>query len=603
MGSTIQTAAPASADAVWHVGAVVVDRYGAFYHVDAVELCDSYDHLNVFLRRWKDGQWQAPPQRCRCASTDWSPYAYAGDDVDPAAFAADALAVAFDGDPTSLDPWQGTTLPAATTHSVGAVRALQAQIDAQMQRVEAIRRVAARRVDQLANVTGELRQYLAKTQRVIGALELYLGHGTEIVQVRTGAPAPVATPITLYQQVLYMDEETGDPRLRNGQPGIDFRSVEDFDRWLLEADHLEQVLPNARGVRALRPSRQHRIYSNNAWENTFIQANNDYVYLLVRNGDHVARVWTNTTQMGRRLFPSPSEVATVWEQAQEDGWTSSLEHAHDVEFAYKRNVLLLQGLLDHTDLLKPLPRAVNLFDELAVRDEPSRLVGLVFDDEASLHDGRRPYYHDWRAAINAQIGVGSRIVVAITSPYHQLGSDTRSRFVRYYAHQQSTPSAPKPGVYQVEDVLPPRSTVWEPRERFVIRYNPGDIVYSGWDDFQGHTRKNRVSFIVYRTDPFVLNFDQIVLSDVEYYIASRIERERYLEMIPTLWTMRDWLLDEREHERHLVRLVACRVGCSEEEVWEGIDWWKHKNKWKRAVHDDDAKALRMIEQRLQRDPA
>jgi len=29
-----------------------------------------------------------------------------------------------------------------------------------------------------------------------------------------------------------------------------------------------------------------------------------------------------------------------------------------------------------------------------------------------------------------------------------------------------------------------------------------------------------------------------------------------------------------------------------------VDWWKYKNKWKRPIDKDDAKALRMIERKL-----
>ncbi len=36
----------------------------------------------------------------------------------------------------------------------------------------------------------------------------------------------------------------------------------------------------------------------------------------------------------------------------------------------------------------------------------------------------------------------------------------------------------------------------------------------------------------------------------------------------------------------------------ESKVWEAIAWWKFKNKYKRPIDKDDAKALRMIQSKL-----
>jgi len=38
----------------------------------------------------------------------------------------------------------------------------------------------------------------------------------------------------------------------------------------------------------------------------------------------------------------------------------------------------------------------------------------------------------------------------------------------------------------------------------------------------------------------------------------------------------------------------------EKSVWEAVEWWKYKNKWKRPIEQNDAKALRMIEKRLKK---
>jgi len=43
---------------------------------------------------------------------------------------------------------------------------------------------------------------------------------------------------------------------------------------------------------------------------------------------------------------------------------------------------------------------------------------------------------------------------------------------------------------------------------------------------------------------------------------------------------------------------AQRTKATEEDVWEAVNWWKIKNKWKRPIREDDNKALRMIEKRV-----
>jgi len=71
-------------------------------------------------------------------------------------------------------------------------------------------------------------------------------------------------------------------------------------------------------------------------------------------------------------------------------------------------------------------------------------------------------------------------------------------------------------------------------------------------------------------------------------------------MIPLLQEVKKWKLEEIEREKEFVKLVIGRNNTTENKVWEAIKWWKLKNKWKRGVDSDDAKALRMIERRIKK---
>lgn len=509
--------------------------------------------------------------------------------------------------PAALDPWAATAPSTSTAlASVGSKdRALQleAALTAQMEKVEAMRRMIKARAEGLRDIVSGMEKRLSLLHKILGIFELYLGVREEIVQIREGQPAPADTPLYLFQEILYMDEECGDPRYRpeTGQPGIDFGSVEAFDAWLLaDPAHLAQVLPMPKGLRAIKPSRQDRTYVENPIANSWINANNAKTYVLCRNGDNIYRVWTDII-MGSRLFPGQAEADGVFELSHHD-----FDHARDQQLYYQRHGAIMQGLLDRTPIFAPLSHPINVFDATTYGEA----LKLVYDCDPALHTGQE-YYADWKKRLNAGIRAGSRIAVAVNR--REVGYE-RFYAPTYYRESYNVPPPPPPGIYTVEEVLPGR-TNWRDlhshEEWLLIRYNPGDEVEwgAGWQ-YEPHRRKNRVSYILYRSDSFVLNYDQLDLAAVEHYITSRLERKKYLEMIPLLWTVRDSLLAEQEWEEHFVQLVVQRLDCPAPLVREAVAWWKTKVRatrpisleWQKNKHvikqldpDLEAKALRMVE--------
>lgn len=487
-----------------------------------------------------------------------------------------------------------------------SVKAILVAVESKRRAVEVIKRVAMAKVNELRSIARRYEGQLENIRRVIGALELYLGVYEEILQIRDGLPASADTPIVFHQQVLYMDEEVGDPRprKRGGKRGIDFRSVDDFDEWIAVPKNLAGILPELKGVVALKPSRQshRRFYSEDALFNMRemeeAKEQNAMTYLLIRNGDRLYRIWTSM-KMLRRLFPAQDEwehIMKIIQREESDGYFEDRD-AKDKDFDYKRQALVLQGLIDRTEVFKPMP-LVNLFD-------PNTYGGLIVflrDDEPTmLHTGRE-YYDAWKKRINGNIQRGSRIAFGDVEWYTR---GKRGRFLTYY-REHAEPKAPPAGVYTVEDLVPSRKQTYSDgmtEEGLIIRYNPGDTVYADWYR-DSHPRKNRLGFVVYRSDDFILNYDQIGLDDVEYYIASRFEREKYLDMIPTLWALRDKRLAEIEYEKEFVKLVAGRNAVNDTVVWDAINWWKFKNPvFKRGLDKDDALALRMIERHIAAQPS
>ena len=136
---------------------------------------------------------------------------------------------------------------------------------------------------------------------------------------------------------------------------------------------------------------------------------------------------------------------------------------------------------------------------------------------------------------------------------------------------------------------------------FTIYYHPGDKVetYDWRTGLNLVDRKRRVPCRLYSDE--VINFDAITLKDVEYYERNRLERPNYLRILPVLSWIRKLKKEEWELESGFVKLCLSMLGWDEKQegkVRNAIHWWKLKNKWKRSLMTDDAKAVRMIVKKL-----
>jgi hypothetical protein len=151
----------------------------------------------------------------------------------------------------------------------------------------------------------EMEGVIAKMEEAVWTINLYLGKNEEIHRLTKGQPAPPETKIIIRQSVLFMDEESA---LFARSDGIDIRQIEDFDNWLLEdPTHLQQVIPDQKGIVALHVRRHGKNYED-PWMNTEMNtANLRWTYFLIKNGDNLYRVYVDI-DVGRHLFPTVSEI-------------------------------------------------------------------------------------------------------------------------------------------------------------------------------------------------------------------------------------------------------------------------------------------------------
>ncbi len=135
-----------------------------------------------------------------------------------------------------------------------------------------LERVLENKRFELQSYVSGMQEKIEKMNKVIGQIELYLGINEDIIQIQKGEKADQKTPISLRQQILYMDEETG-VLLESG--GLDYKSINEFDDWVIDNKNYEKLVPEEKGVVILRVRRNDKDYqTGNAMAEGFLnQAN------------------------------------------------------------------------------------------------------------------------------------------------------------------------------------------------------------------------------------------------------------------------------------------------------------------------------------------
>lgn len=478
---------------------------------------------------------------------------------------------------------------------------LKSRLDGMERQVSILASILNRKREEMLSILHDYRDKIEKVTKVIHTIELYLGINEDIIQIAEGIPAPAEEPITIRQLVLFMDEEYGDAE----EGGLDFHRIEEFDQWIVSnAKYYNQVLPESKGIVCLRVRRNDKYYSENVFVNAFMNANNHKSYLLIRNGQNFYRIWANVA-MGERLIPRRKELDL--KKPDESFARSDNEEIEEKAFTYKQKALLLQGLIDRTDIFKPHPLGINIFKPETYQN----MVRLILDDEQTLPSGRVSF-REWQKSINNKIERGTRIlwIAKIFGENH--GWDTGTDRFDIYYREYHVPKRPPTSIYSVEEVGRKRPNEKIDMRQCKIIYNPKDIVYDNswraWDErIEDHTRKRGVGIWFYKEEDFILNYDLVDLNDVEFYLQSRVDRPNYLDMIPVLKEIKKKRLEEIAYEKQFVEALGKRMAQEHQEdekeiialIWKHVSWWKTKVIWKRPILEDDSKAWRMIRQKVE----
>lgn len=442
------------------------------------------------------------------------------------------------------------------------------------------------------HLASNLSTKISKIMKIVGQIELYLGINEDILQLQEGEKANINTPLSLRQQIQYMDEEYG--AIENG--GLDFKNITEFDEWLLKDKHYENIIPEKKSVVVLRVRRNPKDYkTNNPFQEALLNQANYFTYLLIRNGESLYRIYAQII-IKSRLFPQKEEIQKMYEDGQKELWGFDKDDLEKKIFSYQQNLLLLQGLIDRTDILYPFPHEIQLFKP----ETCEKIVNFIYDDELTLSEGKQ-YYKDWHKEINSKIERGTRIYFCGFNRSERYDDNNRYRGNTRlrYPHLDD----PKPGIYSVTRLGNEKlyEHVQKDENTIICHYLPKEKAHDGWDYWNDHDRRNRAYFKLLRQDWFVLNYDLMSLDDVEYYINNRYDRQNYLEMLPVLYEIKKERLKEIAWEKEFVKAMSNEFNCDEKIIWKHVEWWKRKVIWKRPIREDDSKAWRMIKSKIKRE--
>ncbi len=438
-----------------------------------------------------------------------------------------------------------------------------------------------------------LKKELSQKMKIIYIIETYLGIHEDVIQIKKGEAAPSSTPLTLYQQLLYMDEEVG----VWGNDGIDFQTLDEFDQWIEK--NYERYLYKPLSVCAFKVRRKDKDYGGDLLTNYFYNKNNKITYFVMRNGDQLYRIYSDVT-IGGRLFPAQTEYQKMFEEEKKWGDESARDkmQAHHENYMY--GLIAMQGLIERTDVLGlELRKHVNLTKPDGA---PEEWVEFIRDDEPEfwITDGR-PSWSEFLKQNRATIAVGTRICLA-TRPHHfSLWGKDCDDLWRCSPFRPSNPPS-KGYCYTItatgKDAKAYRGMGHSSGD-YKFYYMPSDEEFWDEDTMDLRPRKRRVPWIVYNDE--VINFDEITIEQCEYYEQNRLERRDYIRLMPTLHWIKKVKRQELEVEQQFIKYLAGELKWDEtryDEIQEAITWWKLKNKWKRALSMKESTATRMILKRL-----
>ncbi|MFN9473243.1 hypothetical protein [Acidovorax sp.] len=268
--------------------------------------------------------------------------------------------------------------------------------------------------------TEDVRAYVDELLRGIQSLDLYLGKDVEVLRICEGESAPKDVPLTIKQAKLCMDQELcvwADVDER-----FDFESEDQFFKALREHHGLvEQVFPTERSILVMCVTSRYINYGDSPMASAMRNAENKKVFLLVRDGMNIFRVFSGVeSHLGAaRLFPNQNDQDKIFRgldgsriKFEDVAYTDRLSEHEMFALHYRRFLLLACGLDHRLKLFGDFydgPQSMHFVS----LDFQQRYMRFLHDDDAStaIAGGPdRPTFREWVAATNGYLRSGSRVL-------------------------------------------------------------------------------------------------------------------------------------------------------------------------------------------------
>ena len=517
--------------------------------------------------------------------------------------ALEAQAAALDaqtaGTGTSLVPAAGVD-PAVARQQIETLRARASTIHTQLTAKRAeMERLMRAQLAEMNEKVAPLKRLVGRLTEGLDAFGLYFGNDEWVHVLRTGEPAPADTPVTIRQLVLYADEECAVAALTGGIQPVE---MDVFDEWLLaNPAHLDQVLPESKGLVMVRPKRRVRNESD-PWVTMENEQINRLGHLIIRNGENVWRIETGMVP-GERLFPATDEFERFFRDSSGTEiapgsvrWANAQESADARTRHYMKVALLLEGLVHRGTAFHPLPAGgLSFTDPTAIEDGRIQLIADG-DPERTLPDASQltPWW-TWLRDLWARADVGMRIVGAFGSEAFRGWNESG------IGHSLLTPrhaSSPSSNTLHTIDRRDSRGL------SFAYSRSESDTVWDP-DEYRYRPVRTRARCTLDSAWEWAIPFDLVTVDELTRYLHSRTERHQFIDMFPVIKATIALKHAEAAEEAPFRMLLAGTIAreldidieTAETLVPGLVDWWKYTNRHHRALAGDptgEAKALRMI---------